>query len=63
MRKHLCAGSGRVAKDGDQPGQPNLRVCPVCGMWTIPFKNGRVRGHNDLRVEREKEAERERKSG
>lgn len=50
--KAPCEGIGKQALESDEPGQPNLRICPVCGMWTIPFRNGRVRPHNDLRVER-----------
>jgi hypothetical protein len=65
MMKNLCPGTGRVAVSVDQPELSNLRVCPVCRMWTIPFKNGRVRGHNDLRTERERDrsVERERQTG
>lgn len=52
--KDPCPGIGQLAIGGAEPGQPNLRSCPVCGMWTIPFRNGRVRAHNDLRNERER---------
>ena len=44
--KNPCPGVGRVAE--------KLAVgvaCPVCGLRTIPFRNGRVRPHNDLRIE------------
>jgi hypothetical protein len=51
-----CEGTGKKALASDKPGQPNLRICPVCGMWTIPFRNGRVRPHNDLRLERERKS-------
>ncbi len=51
---HLCAGAGQIAEPGDA-ATPGVRVCPVCKVWTIPFRNGRVRPHNDLRAEQKSE--------
>ena len=40
-------------------GQPTVRAsdgvwdcCAVCGMWTIPFRNGNARKHNRLVLSR-----------
>ena len=31
-------------------------MCPVCGLRTIPYRFGKVRAHNDLRLERQESA-------